>query len=447
MASKTTPPPQASSRSPKVSPSAGAATTPSPAGAAVPIPAVAPPSTYQVFEHLKQIKIPKLGASNDMATFRTYSYNLQSYLQAHELLEVFNQTTFDRPSILSGDTQAQINEWNRKDVHIHQILLTGLVGNAKANSMITSGEISLWRKQWSRVKEFFMPEGDLALLSENDKFRSMYRYTNESMKDFINRVDIQCATLESLGETIDESFLKQLYLKNIESEFKPMVLMHIDNKKTSNRIRKSIIDLVPHLTTSTLNNNASKPYPQINFVQSSRGNRGRGGRGGRPFKSNSIYGKKPSMNDARFNNMGRNGRAQNMYGNRGGRGNNRSQYRGNNQEKLRDSNGELVKCHRCQLFGHYAKTCSTDLTKYCDHCNIFGHHIKECRKLKSANNVSTLPGNTIPFSQQQSSNEQQGPFQSGPPRGMQVFSYHTNSTSASPQAHNIKFENSTPFQG
>ena len=132
MASKNTPPPQASSKSPKSSTlPLGAVASLAIAGSAAPAPSVAPPSSYQVFEHLKQIKIPKLGASNDMATFRTYSYNLQSYIQAHELLEVFNQTTFDRPSIQSGDTQAQINEWDRKDVHIHQILLTGLWGIRK----------------------------------------------------------------------------------------------------------------------------------------------------------------------------------------------------------------------------------------------------------------------------------------------------------------------------
>ena len=77
-------------------------------------------------DHLKQIKIPKLGTSNAPSSFRAFHYSLVSYLKAHHLVDVFQTDYDDQPTIATGSSQAEVDKWNNDDTYIHQILISSL---------------------------------------------------------------------------------------------------------------------------------------------------------------------------------------------------------------------------------------------------------------------------------------------------------------------------------
>ena len=247
------------------------------------------------------------------------------------------------------------------DKLVGQLLFQSVKKNKIADGYVTQTVHDPWRKTWSYIYQYYMPTGNNAMATQSSRVGALWRREDESCRSFIKRLDSENAVLKSLGGVKEDYVLNNVLLGSVDPEYKPLVIIGIENKESYETVRDMLLRAMPHPAQGGGKKN--KQARAMATIANANSNQNQSG------------GKKKSKTKNSIKNL--NAKFQNFGG------------------------GDVERCKRCNNLGHNHKSCRADLSKKCSFCQKFGHLANECRsagKSQSSGHGQGPPVNTVSYS-------------------------------------------------
>ena len=195
----------------------------------------------------KQIKVPILEDGCNTAEFTSWKVKFERYLKFSKVLEVWECKFEDRPDLSDGfSTQFDVDQWLELDELVGQLLFESVKKNKISDGYVSQTVNDPWRKTWSSIYQYYVPTGNNAMALQSSRVGSLWRREDETCRIFIKRLDTENALLKSLGGVKEDYVLNNVLLGSADPEYKPLVIIGIENKESYETVRDMLLRAMPH---------------------------------------------------------------------------------------------------------------------------------------------------------------------------------------------------------
>jgi len=244
--------------------------------------------------------------------------------------------------------------------------------NKKASTLIQNVPPGDWLSIWRILQQFYHPMGAVNKVELFHKFSAMKREKNESIMEFVQRMDSELTDLHLYGVEIPDEISINVLQQGAGSEYDIFIRMLIHQKATYENIKDELINYDFHSTLTT-KPDFSGNQCVVNQVNTTKRKQS-GGKWPSNKKSKNQQPKSNKSNLTCFN-CGKVGHVSNeCWSKRSNKSNNSNRSNqsinrnkkpnySNNQNNSNNQNGSTnqmnnnVRCNRCLRFGHNSAQC------------------------------------------------------------------------------------------